>query len=147
MFAPAEREMVGGVLSLRERAVGSVMTPRDDVVWLDLDHPDPLPKMRESPHRELPVGRGSIDKVEGVVRKEDVLELCVDGKPIQLQGVLREAPVVRISASVLDTLNQFKRHAAELAIVMDEQGRFAGVVTRTDLLEAIAGEFPDEGEQ
>jgi len=147
MFAPAEREMVGGVLSLRERAVGSVMTPRDDVVWLDLDHPDPLPKLRESPHRELPVGRGSIDKVEGVVRKEDVLELCVDGKPIQLQGVLREAPVVRISASVLDTLNQFKRHAAELAIVMDEQGRFAGVVTRTDLLEAIAGEFPDEGEQ
>jgi len=147
MFAPVERQMVGGVLSLRERAVGSVMTPRSRVVWLDLADPDPLPAVRESPHRELPVGRGSIDKVEGVVRKEDVLALCVDGKPIELRGVLREAPVVRVSASVLDTLNQFKRHAAELAIVLDEQARFAGVVTRTDLLEAIAGEFPDEGEQ
>ena len=138
--------MVGEVLSLRERVVSSVMTPRSDVVWLDLNDPDPLPKVRDSPHRELPVGRGSIEKVEGVVRKEDVLALCVDGKPIELEGVLREAPVVHARASVLDTLNQFKRHAAELAIVLDAHGRFAGVVTRTDLLEAIAGEFPDERE-
>jgi predicted tellurium resistance membrane protein TerC len=147
MFAPAERQMVGGVLSLRERQVSSVMTPRRDVAWLDLTDPDPLPSVRESPHRELPVGRGGIDKVEGVVRKEDVLALCVDGKPIELQRVLRPAPVVATRASVLDALNQFKRQAAELAIVLDDQGRFAGVVTRTDLLEAIAGEFPDEGEQ
>jgi predicted tellurium resistance membrane protein TerC len=146
VFEPAERQMVDGVLSLHDRPVSAVMTPRRNVAWLDINDPDVLMKVRANPHREFPVGRGSIDKVEGVVRKEDVLALCVDGKPIDLRGVLRPAPSVRANASILDALNEFKRHTAELAIVVDPHGRFVGLVTRTDLLEAIAGEFPDEGE-
>jgi putative hemolysin len=138
--------MVGGVLTLGERRVSAVMTPRRDVIWLDINDPDVLKKLLESPHREFPVGRGSIDKVEGVVRKEHVLELCVEGKPVNLAEVLREVPLLRPHASVLDALNQFKRRTAELAVVVDDQGLFQGIVTRTDLLEAIAGEFPDEGE-
>ena len=146
VFGQAEREMVGGVLTLGERRVSAVMTPRRDVIWLDINDPDVLKKLLDEPHREFPVGRGSIDKVEGVVRKENVLELCVEGKPVDLAEVLREAPILRPNASVLDLLNQFKRHTAELALVVDDQGLFQGIVTRTDLLEAIAGEFPDEGE-
>jgi predicted tellurium resistance membrane protein TerC len=146
VFEPAERQMVGGVLSLHDRPVSAIMTRRQDVAWLDIDDPDVLAKLRANPHREFPVGRGSIDKVQGVVRKEDVLALCVDGKPIDLSSVLRPAPSVRAQASILDALNQFKRQTAELAIVADAQGRFQGIVTRNDLLEAIAGEFPDEGE-
>jgi predicted tellurium resistance membrane protein TerC len=146
VFGSAEREMVGGVLTLGERRVASLMTPRDRVTWLDLSHGDALERVRASPHRELPVARGSLERAEGVVRKEDVLALCVDGKPIMLETLIRRVPSVRASASVLDALNEFKKHTAELAFVVDAQGRFQGLVTRTDLLEAIAGDFPDEGE-
>jgi CBS domain containing-hemolysin-like protein len=144
MFGQAEREMVGGVLTLGERPVRAIMTPRDSVASLALDEKNVLATLRSNPHREFPVLDG--DSVAGVVRKEDVLALCVDGKPIELKSVLRDAPTVAQQASVLDTLNKFKRTTAELALVVDEHGRFQGLVTRTDLLEAIAGEFPDEGE-
>jgi predicted tellurium resistance membrane protein TerC len=145
VFGSAERQMVGGVLTLAERPVNAIMTPRSAVDCFDVNEKDVLGKLRSSPHREFPVLTGA-DKVQGVVRKEDVLDLCVEGKPLELKTVLRSAPTVPLRASVLDTLNQFKRTTAELALVVDEQGRFQGIVTRTDLLEAIAGEFPDEGE-
>jgi predicted tellurium resistance membrane protein TerC len=146
VFGSAEQHMVGGVLTLAERRVSAIMTPRSAVDCFDLNEKDVLGKLRSSPHREFPVVSGSPDKVQGVVRKEDVLELCVEGKPIELKTVLRSAPTVSPRASVLDTLSEFKRTTAELALVVDEHGRFQGIVTRTDLLEAIAGEFPDEGE-
>jgi predicted tellurium resistance membrane protein TerC len=146
LFGSAEREMVGGVLTLRERPVKAIMTPSAEVDCLDINDRDVLAKLRDNPHREFPVISGSRDRVAGVVRKEDILALCVDGKPIELKTVLRPAPTVTPQSSVLDTLNQFKRTTAELALVVDAQGRFQGLVTRTDLLEAIAGEFPDEGE-
>ena len=146
VFGPDEQQMVGGVLTLGERTVDSIMTPRSAVDCLDLDAKDVIAKLRASPHREMPVLRGSPETVVGIVRKEDVLALCVEGKPIDLESVLRPARSVLPQSSVLATLNRFKRTTTELAVVIDGQSRFVGIVTRTDLLEAIAGEFPDEGE-
>ena len=140
----AERRMVREVLKMSERRVTDIMTPGDDVTWIDASMPMSavLQKLRTSPHREFPVGRGSLAQVVGIVRKEDVLAQCVDGR-LDLQAAVRRCLTVPESASVLETLNFFKREPAEMAFVVDAHGRFRGVVTREDLLESIAGDLPD----
>src|SRR5688572_1667670 len=144
-FAPEEKRMVRGVLGLAQRPVTAIMTPRRDVAWLNMQlGKDALLRMaRESPYREFPAGRGSVDEIEGVVRKEDILHACLGGEPLDIARLLRPPVAVPASASVLDALKAFQRAPVELALVVDEYGAFGGVVTRTDLLEAIAGDLPD----
>ncbi|HYN13984.1 MAG TPA: CBS domain-containing protein [Burkholderiales bacterium] len=148
-FGKTEQRMVREVLGLAEQPVTAIMTPRDKVTWLDAgaDRDTVLATLRASPHREFPVGHGSPDGIEGIARKEDIYALCLEGKPFDLGSVLRQPLTARASASVLDTLNLFKRAPIELALVLDRQGQVVGLVTRTDLLEAIAGELPDPGEE
>ncbi len=145
VFGAEEKSMVKEVLGLAERPVTTEMTPAAEVEWLDSTAPKAaiLEKLRNSAHREFPVGRGSLAALEGVVRKEDLLELALESRPFDLKAALREAVSVRDNRSLLDTLRIFKQHPVELALVLDARGRLTGVVTRTDLLEAIAGDLPD----
>jgi predicted tellurium resistance membrane protein TerC len=139
LFKPAQRRMVGEVLRLADRRVDAIMTAREDVAWVDAAAAPEriLEEVRALPHREFPVARGSLDRIAGVVRKEDLL----GGEA--LDRAQRPAVRLREDCTVLDALALFKKHPIELALVVDEQDRFLGVLTRTDLLEAIAGELPD----
>jgi len=143
----AEKQMVAKVLGLEGRSVREVMTPREEVEWLDkATAPSAIvERVRASPHREFPVGSDSIDRVLGLVRKEEVLAQCIDGVPVSLERLLRPALTVGASASVLEVVQLFRKEPVEMAVVLDAAGRFAGVVTREDLLEAIAGDMPDSG--
>ena len=142
-----EKEMVAEVLTFAERPVSDIMTPSGEVTWLDAARPaaETLARLRESPHSEFPVGRGSIERVVGLVRKEELLADCLDGRPLSLERAMRAPLSVREDASVLDAVNVFRREPAEMAVVVDAHGMFKGLVTREDLLEAIAGDMPDSG--
>jgi putative hemolysin len=141
----AEREMIDEILFLSVRAVRTIMTARPAVCWIDLDEPreSALRTVRGCAHKQLLVSRGSIDKVAGVIDKEDLLDQALDGRPFDVEGALQTALIVHEGASILRALELFKNTPAHTAVIIDEFGVVQGIVTRTDLLEAIAGDLPD----
>ena len=144
-FRPSEMRMVRGVLALAARSVKSIMTPRADVEWVNLD--DPPGKLHASVkvggHPSVLASRGTIDEVVGIVHKDALLELFVHGRPDELASILREPVAVPEQASILSALNAFKTHPAEIALVVDEYGSLKGIVTQGDFLRAIAGDLDD----
>ncbi len=145
IFTPVEKRMVQDVLTLANRPVQTIMTPRRKVVWIHAEDSREaiLASVRESPHRQFIVSRGSIDEVAGIARKEDILELYLAGEPFDLTAALQQPMAVHEGASILDALNLFKGTPVEIALVVDEYGGLQGIVTQTDLLEAIAGDLPE----
>jgi CBS domain containing-hemolysin-like protein len=146
----AQQEVVARALSIGDRTIASIMTPRPDVDWVDLDDDREaiLRTIRVSQHDQLLVGRGRRADPLGLIAKKDLLEQVLDGKPIDLTAVIREPLVLHESVSIFKVLEQFKRAPVHMAVIVDEYGTLQGVVTQADLLEAVAGDLPDvEGEE
>lgn len=140
--------MVSGVLSLAERSVQSVMTPRADIEWIDLGQsPQALrEQLLQARHGLFPVASGELDKLNGVARARDLLADVLATGAIDLTRSLRQPLVVPTSVNVIKLVEQMRHSRAQIALVSDEFGSILGLVTPIDLLEAIAGEFPEEGE-
>jgi putative hemolysin len=140
----AERDLIEGVLDLADNSVSAIMTPRPSLQWLDLETPrnEILERIRSCPYAQLLVCRGAVDQLVGVVRKQDLLDQFLTGKPPDVEQVTRAPLVVHESTTILRMLDLFRKTPVHTAIVVDEFGVLQGLVTRTDLLEAVAGDLP-----
>ncbi|KQP44689.1 transporter associated domain-containing protein [Pseudorhodoferax sp. Leaf274] len=147
-FAAEERHMVGGVLRLAERKVRSIMTLRADISWVDVedDGETNRRKLLAAPHGIYPVCRGALDQVLGVARAKDLLGAIAEKGWLEPNGWLRQPVFVPEAMPVLDAIAVLRGARGQLLLVTDEHGLLTGIVTPIDVLEAIAGEFPDEDE-
>ncbi|MDD5586910.1 MAG: hemolysin family protein, partial [Alphaproteobacteria bacterium] len=149
VFKPAERKMIEGVMRLADRTVRTIMTPRVDMAWLDRDDsPESLSHiMRTHQYSRFPVARGDLDEIFGIVHAKDLLNALFEGRAMDIKAVMRPPVIVPDSTPVLRLLDQFKHSRQHLAIVIDEYGSVEGLVTLTDILEAITGELPELGQE
>jgi len=146
-FAPEERLMVSGVLSLAERKVRSIMTPVSEVDWVELNGDVEAIKesLGDNPHSYLPVCQDSIDELVGVARAKDMLRDLMQFGSIQ-PATIKRPLFVQESTGVIALINDLRTSKGRMVIVKNEFNVMSGVVTPIDVLEAIAGEFPDEDE-
>ena len=147
VFEKTESELIASVFRLDDRRVSALMTPRQEIVWLDADATEDAIKRKvmESNYSRFPVAKGSLDDVHGVVKAKDLLGRCLAGEQLELRALIRKPLFVPEGRSALQVLELFKRAHTHIALVIDEYGAVEGLVTMNDVLEAIVGAMPSTG--
>lgn len=147
-FREEERFMISGVLTLAERSIRTIMTPRGDISWVDCegDAADVRAQLLDTPHSLFPVCRGSLDKVIGVVRAKELFTALDNGQDLAECAAQHQPIVVQDRIDVIKIMGVLRKAKGNLVLVVNEFGTMQGLVTPLDVLEAIAGEFPDADE-
>lgn len=140
----SEKDMVKNVLRLDDKRVGNIMTLAEEMFHIDLEDSDAdnLVKINSAPDFWVPVCRGGLANVEGMLSVKDVLAAHSTSTPVSLAALVQPALTVPVNMTLLQLLEAFKQSRHLVAMVRDDQNRVAGVVTMVDVMMAIVGDFP-----
>lgn len=150
LIEPAEQAMIGEVMRLGDRPVRVAMTPRRDLHWISLADPPEQQRadIRACPYSRIVVASSTdLEEPVGVVHKKDVLDALLDGQPLDLTQLMVTPVFISETTSVLKAFDLLKQTPLHMALIVDEFGALEGVVTATDLLEMIAGDFDEAHDQ
>ncbi len=145
-----ERDMIESVLEFRATTSGEIMTPRTAIVGIDISRcfDDVVSTVLDTGHSRYPVYEDNIDNIVGMLYAKDMLNyLKNDSRPEGINEILREAFFVPETKNLRDLLHDFKEKKVHVAVVLDEYGGTAGLVSFEDILEELVGEIEDEHEQ
>lgn len=147
VFEESEQDMVEGVFSLADQRVYSLMTPRTEIVWLDIDDTkeEILEKIANCPYSRFPVRQDSLESIIGIVKSRDLLVTSLSGREIKLKELSKPAIFIPETMFASRALEILKEKNTELLLVIDEFGGLQGLLTINDILEEIVGEM--EGDE
>ncbi len=149
VFTPVEKEMVRSVFDLAERPVRSLMTPRREVIWLDINAPPEQVRQRvlQTNRSRYPLARRYLDNLVGVARAQQVLRDVLEKRELCAKTCEGQPLIVHDRMNALQLLERFRRERNHFAVVVDEFGSVQGVVTPADVLEVVAGVPPEAGDE
>ncbi|HET9678863.1 MAG TPA: TerC family protein [Buchnera sp. (in: enterobacteria)] len=147
-FKDEEKYMINGVLTLALRSIRSIMTPRSEISWVNLENSNKeiRNQLLDTPHSLFPICRGELDEIVGIVRAKELLMILEKNDDINIFSSKTPPIIIPDTLDTIKLLGVLKNSRGSLVIVSNEFGVIQGLITPLDVLEAIAGEFPDADE-
>jgi putative hemolysin len=144
VFEETEQDMIEGVFRIGERRVGALMTPRMQIIWIELkDSPEEiLEKVMTSHHSFFPVAENNLDNLLGIVDIKDLLAQSLRNSPLDLKSILSNPLYIPEKMPVMQVLDLLKKESVNIALILDEYGGLQGLITTNDIVVDIVGHLP-----
>lgn len=142
----AEHELIKNVFDFNERIVKNIMVPRTKISAIEMECPgkDVIERITKEGYSRIPIYDDNIDQIIGIVHTKDILPILANGKELVLRNIIRKPYFIPETKKINDLMTEFQQRRIQIAIVLDEFGGTAGMVTLEDIVEELVGEIQDE---